>query len=192
MNLSVVVSVLLATASTVTYSQEAPKQTVEGAHTFLQTIAKQNAFSFKHFDGVSYSNNARWSAIHGDDGRPLSGRQSLNPISIENWTGAKCVTSVGGQVWTYDYRDKVRTWISGPKIDRHRTERINVDIDYPSVNLDINWSKVPGVQRAKDSTEVRLVNLAEFRLPTVELATRVQNAMEFLRNACDPTASTGF
>ena len=56
--------------------------------------------------------------------------------------------------------------------------------------LVVDWSKVPAIRIY--GNEVTLVGLAKLKLPTPELATRLQYAMEFLRNACDKTADTGF
>lgn len=56
----------------------------------------------------------------------------------------------------------------------------------------IDWSKVSGVIKNQDKPIVEWPGFGWAELPTEELPVRVQYAMEFLKNACDQTARTGF
>jgi hypothetical protein len=188
---------ILAALSTPAVAQEAPKQTVEGAHRFLKTVAEQHGLAFEFYNPTSdlYGNHVRWTGQHANTAAPVGGTKGFPAMQAMDVVGAKCASTLVGKGWPSGTSERVLDDIKGPRNDNLRLSRhihFNVHLDEPPKDLTVNWSRVPGINREKHSARITLVKVGRVTAPTVELATRVQYAMEFLRNACDPTASTGF
>jgi hypothetical protein len=184
----VAASALLSTAG---FATDAPKQTVENAHLFIETIARQHGLRVEIETSPGQFNTGTWKGIYRRE-REVSGTYTIAPFLAHTATGEKCISEFR---WPFDY--------SAPLMDNqfgdiaNSTSRTGVaatDIQgvYRSTSLTIDWSRVPGLSHRENSWEIHVIGAGRITAPTTELATRLHYAMEFLRNACDPTAATGF
>lgn len=177
-------------------AQEAPKQTVEGAHRFLRTVAEQHGMEFELFfpEHAAYANRARYVRKSFLNDATDAGYVDFPPIKMKEMSGAKCDSTLQGKDLPVSSRESELQGAVLRLRDYPTAKQFyNVKLDTPPTTLTVNWSRVPGIERNdKASTQITLVKVGRVTVPTVELAARVQYAMEFLRNACDPTAATGF
>lgn len=200
------VAALLAAMVSLAVAQEAPKQTADGAFKFLDMIVKQQGVDVDLYglDGDKRYGNyatvyATWTIKSGftyKDGSKLrvGPHTFLLPAfrADAHTRTEKCESSFAwGSAAVAEADAKVQRWTKEHDWGRFEDLKSFTPPTLPSL-VRVNWSKVPGVQRDKGSKKVRVVGYGEFTLATEEIATRVHYAMEFLKNACDPTASTGF
>jgi hypothetical protein len=184
-------------------AQEAPKQTVEGAHTFLSMISDQGNMKIELFsaDLGSFSNFVRGSIefsaapgrsyAGGAKSRSGSASYTIEPLAARYVQKAKCSGTFQLDNAVIDARrEKALRDIKGMDTQYEYVERYS--LSHLSTSQAVNWTKVPGVKRENKGSFVVVAGVAKLTFPSEELATRAQYAMEFIRNACDSTAATGF
>jgi hypothetical protein len=204
---SIVISSLPALAD------DAPKQTPENAHRFLKIVVEQNGMEVeKYTPGVDDSsppfNRARYvgkdarNPNQGTDDWPVyEGTYTMDPFHAESVEGEGCHSSFK---WPRDTFGKMdASWWGDLNINYRssanipQNERIHDINFYPDLRdggTEVDWSKVSGItlEEYRGKARISVIGGGRFTVPTMDLAKRVQFAMEFLKNACDPTASTGF
>jgi hypothetical protein len=198
---AMVAAVALTTFSAM--AQEAPKQTVEGAHNFLSLISDQGNMKIELFsaDMAGYSNFVRGSIefsaapgrsyAGGSKSRSGSASYSISPLAVKYVQRTKCAGTFQLDSAAIDARrEKALRDIKGMDTQYEHVEGYSLGTLSTSQAMD--WMKIAGVKRENKSSFVVVPGVAKFTLPSEELATRVQYAMEFIRNACDATAATGF
>lgn len=184
-------AMVMTVVSVPAWSEDAPKQTVEGAHRFLQTIAEQHGLGVEIQTSPGFYNIGTWSGLYNRE-QEIGGTYRMNPFDSKNVTGDACTTTF---TWMYPS--------GAPLIDdtygdlQHGSSRGAIATEISDLRLQtqlkVDWSRVPGVKRENDyTTRIEILGFGRLTVPTTELAARVHYAIEFLRNACDPTASTGF
>jgi len=206
-----VASLLFTSLSTI--AQDAPKQTPENAHRFLKIVVEQNGMDAeKYTPGVDEYhapfNRARYRGkdarnpnLGTDEWPSTEGIYWMDPWRVESVEGEGCHSSFKwpsdtfGKMLSSQWGDLNINYRSSVQIPRN--ERIH-DVDfYPDLRrggMEVDWSKVSGITIEEYNGKARLsvIGGGRFTVPTMDLGKRVQFAMEFLKNACDPTASTGF
>jgi hypothetical protein len=177
-------------------AQDAPKQTVEGAHKFLGIVLSNNKVFVKFETEPGSYNMGRWSGEyypHQYRTVKISNEPYyMDAFEASRYAGEKCASTYS---WIYETGLEQRTnygLLSRPETREKLWAEHKSDL-HEKTELRIDWSGVAGVKPAREGgSEINVIGFGQIILPTPELATRVQYAMEFLRNACDPTAATGF
>jgi hypothetical protein len=169
---------------------DAPKQTVENAHLFIETVVRQHGLKVEVETSPGAFNQGPWKGIYRRE-REVSGVYVIAPFPADSVTGDKCRTEFR---WPYDPFEPLMDYQYGDV--RNSSSRTGVAGSYEGVykqtSLTIDWSRVPGLSHNETHRQIHIIGAGRITAPTVELATRLHYAMEFLRNACDPTAATGF
>jgi hypothetical protein len=182
-------AVVLSVVSLASHAQGAPEQTPLKAQTFLSIVAREHGMHLEVFTDRGY-NRGTWSGRYRRE-QEVSDSYWMDPFKA-SLAGVECTTTF---FWDNDSRAPLHTSKYGDLRNNDPINGVYVR-EMSGLNeldeLEVNWSKVAGVKRDESSTQIEIVGVARIKVPTVELATRVQYAMEFLRNACDPTAGTGF
>ncbi len=167
-------------------STQAAEQTPENAYRFLNVLATEHGLELFQDTGDGTYNQGWWNGKD-RDGYTVNGRFTAGAFKLVSVEGPACRATFKWE------KDRTPLIDNGMGVDMRNAQTIT-GISFPafatSSELVVDWSKVPAIRNY--SNEVTLVGLAKLRLPTPELATRLQYAMEFLRNACDKTAATGF
>lgn len=172
-----------------------PSQTIEGAHEFLRLITQQFPFVSADIANAEFyyrSTNIRFESVGPCDSRITrdfewripGGQSSLGLGPEANLDGLLAE-------WNRNY----------PTTDVAAAETNRKAISGALIPADVNWSSVSSIKTYKtglnnETTERVVLVTAQpaFTLtaPDAATAARVAYAMEFLRSACDLSASTGF
>lgn len=167
--------------------QDAPQQTVEGAHRFLALFSDQQLIKLNPVRGV-------W---------PRFGVEYKASFTKKS----DCETTVGGALRAYYTPNQGWVMVGTPQFEQRRFESLGTrnGVPLPYLPVTIDWSRVSSVSIVDsiidDGTSPfpgMVVSLqtptwqARFTMPDAPSAQRLEYAMEFLKAACDQTAETGF
>lgn len=197
-----VIALLIVCAVGGTANAEPAAQTPENAHKFLLQLASQNrlrfeppehTYRFKSYSTSGYNNVYRITS-YGDGG-------SMSPLYLNLSESAGCQTKAPAYQFTQvDYKQEDSFYDSSTRLSIPGKETWNPWVPHLTYfnAHGIDWSKVSAVNNNEGSEVVVLrgpgfsggyINLL-FESP--EMAVRGAFAMEVIRQACDPVASTGF
>jgi hypothetical protein len=179
---------VLTLASGPALSEVNAKQTPENAYRFMNVVATEHNLGFLIETGENAGtlyNVGTYSGTYLE--RSVTGRFRMNAFKVKAVEGDACHATFK---WDYDPNAPLFDGSFNLRDDADRTVTQVSDVA-TRTEFVVDWSKVAGV-RVNYSTEVVLVGVAKVVAPTTALATRLQYAFEFLRNACDKTAATGF
>lgn len=195
------------TAAMISSIANAAEQTSENAMLFLSKVASQNQISIEVSDdnGKSY-NQGTWSGM-------LNRRDPKRYREIDNepyWMdpfvavaagGRECITTFAWNKSTYSTPLAMKTAYGeiGAMTPNMITPQTVSDFPKELEGKSIDWKKVASITYeevgASGGKVARLTAIGvgmRFTVTTTDMGKRVQYAMEFLRNSCDPTAGTGF
>lgn len=172
---------------------QAQDQTVEGAQKFIEGLAEEGGLTVTLPDNeteitIQYTYNGPYENISLKfDRDKISATKALSPCSTRFYVDLK----VEGK-FSHGYQGPNNNW-----------EQRTISYFHPqskngtrkSVNFDIDWAKVPAVEK-KGDTSISLSDSAGnqvlIAVASKDYATRLRYAMEFLRVKCDKKSATGF
>ena len=201
----------LVIASQTVVADDSPRQTPENAHRFLKIVVEQNGLDVEKYTPAgngSFRGPFNVARFEGRDGRNpdiaqmdapwVDGYYYMYPFQADSAEGEGCHSVFKLPYTPYAKQIAFNTWGNLNRPDATpRSERLyNVEL-HPNLNdgkVEVDWSKVSGItiEEVDGKARITAIGGGRFTVPTMDLGKRVQFAMEFLKNACDPTASTGF
>lgn len=194
LGLSTVLLTILAAGS---LRAEEPKQTPENAQAFLEKVVEQggvtlsmdtgkgmNKFparqrncdpSFRKYNSpyIDSSGCQSWSEWENIAHEPFN---ITNAQQEANQTGSYCGTRFDATI----------------KSGIHPNAHFQIEFAPPKPPLLVSWNSVSKVEQTGEAVMLKGNPSFMVRFSSDQLATRAAYAMEFLRQSCDSTASTGF